>query len=32
MDGKKKECDTKIDKAIFVGSTSELNKFLQGKE
>ena len=32
MDGKKKEGDTKIDKAIFVGSTSELNKFLQGKE
>jgi len=31
MNGKKKEGDTKIDKAIFVGSTSELNKFLQGK-
>ena len=32
MDGKKKEGDTKIDKAIFVGSTAELNKFLQGKQ
>lgn len=32
MDGKKKEGDTKIDKAIFVGSTAELNKLLQGKE
>jgi hypothetical protein len=32
MDGKKKEGDTKIDKAIFVGSTAELNKFLQSKE
>lgn len=32
MEGKKKEGDTKIDKAIFVGSTAELNKFLQGKE
>lgn len=32
MDGKKKEGDTKIDKAIFVGSTAELNKFLKGKD
>jgi uncharacterized protein YicC (UPF0701 family) len=32
MDGKKKEGDTKIDKAIFVGSTAELNKFLKGNE
>jgi hypothetical protein len=32
MDGKSKEGDTKIDKAIFVGSTAELNKFLKGKE
>jgi len=32
MDGKKKDGDTKIDKAIFVGSTAELNKFLQSKE
>ena len=33
MDGKKKgDGDTKIDKAIFVGSTAELNKLLQGKE
>ena len=33
MDGKKRgEGDTKIDKAIFVGSTAELNKFLQSKE
>ena len=32
MDGKKKEGDTKIDKAIFVGSTAELNKLLKGKE
>jgi predicted nucleic acid-binding Zn-ribbon protein len=31
MDGKKKEGDTKIDKAIFVGSTAELNKFLNNK-
>lgn len=30
MDGKK-EGDTKIDKAIFVGSTAELNKLLKGK-
>ena len=28
---KKKEGDTKIDKAIFVGSTAELNKFLNNK-
>jgi len=28
---KKKEGDTKIDKAIFVGSTAELNKFLNHK-
>jgi hypothetical protein len=33
MDGKKKgEGDTKIDKAIFVGSTAELNKLLKGQE
>ena len=32
MDGVKKDGDTKIDKAIFVGSTSELNKFLKGKD
>lgn len=32
MDGKKKEGDTKIDKAIFVGSTAELNKLLNKKE
>lgn len=33
MDGKKRgEGDTKIDKAIFVGSTAELNKFLNNKE
>ena len=32
MDGKQKEGDTKIDKAIFVGSTAELNKFLKAKE
>lgn len=32
MDGPKKEGDTKIDKAIFVGSTMELNKLLKGKE
>ena len=32
MDGKKREGDTKIDKAIFVGSTAELNKFLKGKD
>jgi hypothetical protein len=30
MDGKKKEVNnTNIDKAIFVGSTEELNKFLK---
>jgi len=32
MDGKKKDGDTKIDKAIFVGSTAELNKLIKGKE
>jgi hypothetical protein len=33
MDGKKKgDGDTKIDKAIFVGSTAELNKILNNKE
>lgn len=33
MDGKKRDSgDTKIDKAIFVGSTAELNKLLKGKE
>ena len=33
MDGKKKQGgDTKIDKAIFVGSTNELNKLLKGKQ
>ena len=32
MDGKQKEGDTKIDKAIFVGSTAELNKLLNHKE
>ena len=32
MDGKKKEVNnTNIDKAIFVGSTSELSKLLKGK-
>ena len=30
MDGKKKDGDTKIDKAIFVGSSAELNKLLKG--
>jgi len=29
---KKGEGDTKIDKAIFVGSTAELNKLLKGKD
>ena len=29
---KKDSGDTKIDKAVFIGSTSELNKFLKGKE
>lgn len=32
MDGKQNTGDTKIDKAIFVGSTNELNKLLKGKE
>ena len=33
MDGKQNAGgDTKIDKAIFVGSTNELNKLLKGKE
>ena len=32
MDGKKKEGDTRIDKAIFVGSTAELSKLIKGKE
>lgn len=33
MNGKKKdEGGTKIDKAIFVGSTAELNKLIKGKE
>jgi uncharacterized protein YicC (UPF0701 family) len=33
MDGKKKDGgDTKIDKAIFVGSTAELSKLIKGKE
>ena len=33
MDGKKNQGgDTKIDKAIFVGSTNELNRLLKGKE
>ena len=32
MDGKQKDGDTKIDKAIFVGSTAELNKLLKSKE
>jgi hypothetical protein len=33
MDGKKAAVgDTNIDKAIFVGNTSELNKMLKGKE
>ena len=31
MDGKKKDSGTTIDKAIFVGSTQELNKLLKGK-
>jgi hypothetical protein len=30
--GKKKEGDTNIDKAIFVGSTAELNKLLKGND
>lgn len=32
MDGKKKDGDTKIDKAIFVGSTAELNKLIKGNK
>jgi hypothetical protein len=32
MDGKKRDGDTKIDKAIFVGSTAELSKFINGKQ
>ena len=32
MDGKKRESDTKINNALFVGSTAELSKFLKGKE
>jgi len=33
MDGKKKDTgDTKIDKAIFVGSTAELSKLLKGSD
>ena len=32
IEGKKKEGDTKIDKAIFVGSTAELNKLLKGND
>jgi len=32
MDGKKREADTKINNALFVGSTAELSKFLKGKE
>lgn len=32
MDGKESKGETKIDKAIFVGSTAELNKLLKGKE
>jgi hypothetical protein len=31
MDSKKKDSGTTIDKAIFVGSTQELNKLLKGK-
>jgi len=31
-DGKKREADTKINNALFVGSTAELNRFLKGKE
>ena len=31
MDGKQQSGETKIDKAIFVGSTAELNKLLKGK-
>jgi hypothetical protein len=32
MDGKKNNSDTKINNALFVGSTAELSKFLKGKE
>jgi uncharacterized protein YicC (UPF0701 family) len=32
MDGKKNNADTKINNALFVGSTAELSKFLKGKE
>lgn len=32
MDGKQQSAETKIDKAIFVGSTAELNKLIKGKE
>lgn len=32
MDGKKNDVGTKIDKAIFVGSTAELNKLIKSKE
>ena len=32
MDGKQNTGDTKIDKAIFIGSTNELSKLLKGKE
>lgn len=32
MDNKKKDGDTKIDKAIFVGSSAELNKLLKGNK
>jgi hypothetical protein len=32
MDVKKKDGDTRIDKAIFVGSTAELSKLIKGKE
>ena len=31
MDEKKRDGDTNIDKAVFVGSTAELSKFLKGK-
>ena len=32
MDGKQTTGDTKIDKAIFVGTTEELNRMLKGKQ
>ena len=32
MNGKKETNNTNIDKAIFVGSTAELNKLLKGKQ